>query len=216
MVERVSLTPSNMTVRNASGGIVFSSDNRYLKQDASGVFRVGGYSRSPVIAGQSTSISDKTNCGYFTGFVIPQGTLWSDLQGISLTGYLGPGNTRFAIVGSTPGTTTSTQYSNTVNMTLGASNGYYGSGTVAGTARYVVRNYTVGSTGYVSWQLQELTAQSWLTTYGGYLTIPAPTTLGPYNDPAFYFVANNNAQAVGQMCYSTGPSAVNLGLLVTP
>ena len=67
-VERVRITPSNITLKDSSGNIIFDTDRQYLKTGG-GTLYAGGNTRSPMVTGQN-SITDKTDYGgYVTGFL---------------------------------------------------------------------------------------------------------------------------------------------------
>lgn len=61
--ERIKITPSNITIRDASSNILFDTDRKYLKT-GSGTLYSGGNTRSPMVTGQN-SIGDHTEFGYF-------------------------------------------------------------------------------------------------------------------------------------------------------
>ena len=48
MVERVRITPTDMTLRNAGGGVVFSTDYRYIKTDPSGNMQLTPTASTPI------------------------------------------------------------------------------------------------------------------------------------------------------------------------
>lgn len=48
MVERVRITPTNMTLRDASGGISFSTDYKYIRTDPSGNMRLTPVAATPI------------------------------------------------------------------------------------------------------------------------------------------------------------------------
>jgi hypothetical protein len=46
--ERISITPQNMTVRDAGGGVAFSTDYKYIKTDPAGNMRLTPVAASPI------------------------------------------------------------------------------------------------------------------------------------------------------------------------
>jgi hypothetical protein len=52
LVERIKITPSNITTKDASGNITFNTDNFYLKKSTDGTFKIGEYSRIPILIGE--------------------------------------------------------------------------------------------------------------------------------------------------------------------
>lgn len=48
MVERVRITPTNMTLKNASGGIAFSTDYKYIRTDPNGNMRLTPVAATPI------------------------------------------------------------------------------------------------------------------------------------------------------------------------
>lgn len=69
MVERIRITPSNITTKDASGNITFSTDTQYLKTDATGILKVGGYQSVPTPAGYFGNIND-TSKGWYCPSII--------------------------------------------------------------------------------------------------------------------------------------------------
>ncbi len=69
MVDRIKITPSNITIRDASNTVVFDTDFKYLKTDPAGNLTVGGYESCPTFYGGSGggNISDKNN-GWFPSY----------------------------------------------------------------------------------------------------------------------------------------------------
>lgn len=76
--ERVKINPTNFKTINGYGVTTFDSDNFYLKSDATGVFKVGGYERCSVINGTvnsgGTNIADNVASGGFPAFSIGEYT----------------------------------------------------------------------------------------------------------------------------------------------
>lgn len=68
MVERIKITPYNITCKDAYGGETFNTNNAYLKTDPSGQLRAGGYADVPAIYGSAAygagAISDHDNGWY--------------------------------------------------------------------------------------------------------------------------------------------------------
>ncbi len=63
MVERVSINSERILLRNSSNQISFDTRRNYIKQDPSGVFKVGGYSNTPTVYGTGGSIIDHQQGG---------------------------------------------------------------------------------------------------------------------------------------------------------
>lgn len=66
-VERVVIKPDEFRTRDANGNTTFWSGNQYLKTDAAGQFKAGGYERAPCVVGYS-SIYDHAEYGGYYGY----------------------------------------------------------------------------------------------------------------------------------------------------
>lgn len=64
MVDRVKITSDRITLRNSSDIIVFDTVRNYIKQDPSGILKVGGYDKMPSVYGYTQgNIIDHDNGG---------------------------------------------------------------------------------------------------------------------------------------------------------
>jgi hypothetical protein len=69
LVERIRITSSNITTKDASGNITFSTDRQYLKTDATGILKAGGYQSVPTPAGYLNVIANSDKGWYCPGIV---------------------------------------------------------------------------------------------------------------------------------------------------
>jgi hypothetical protein len=61
LVERIRITSSNITTKDASGNITFDTDRLYLKTDSGGSLKAGGYQKVPTMSGGYSSLVPITN-----------------------------------------------------------------------------------------------------------------------------------------------------------
>lgn len=63
-VERLKITPSQIVIKNSSNVTTFDTENLYLKTDPSASFKLGGYTKSPLIYGWGSTIGNYDNGWY--------------------------------------------------------------------------------------------------------------------------------------------------------
>lgn len=69
MVERVRIQSNRILLLNENSGVVFDTNNFYLKSDVNGSFKAGGYNAAPSVYGYAADISNKNNGGYCSQIV---------------------------------------------------------------------------------------------------------------------------------------------------
>ena len=84
-IERIKLTPTNLTIKAVDSSVKFNSDYLYLKSDPSGTFNVGGYSRASMINGTVNNtalpVTDKLFAGGYPVLNLPVDNTTSGIPG---------------------------------------------------------------------------------------------------------------------------------------